>query len=209
MELTFTTKNDEFITDIVVSTIPPQLLVNSVSFSTKLDTNLIKIANNTYTWMKDSIKFAIVYKTPFWKEQGLSGVSFSNVGPFTEMYDHSNFENNKFALMGFLNGALVNESKEAREELIRAQLFKFFGEQGINYLSYEDKVWNKEKLVNFENDHFINPHFNNGHSIYQQEFLNGKFIVAGSETSASYGGYMEGAIYRGNEISEQLKNKFQ
>ncbi|WP_341222272.1 flavin monoamine oxidase family protein [Polaribacter atrinae] len=202
------TKNTEFKADIVVSTIPPQLLVNSVSFSTELDANLIKIANNTHTWMKDSIKFAIVYKTPFWKEQGLSGVGFSNVGPFTEMYDHSNFEDNKFALMGFLNGALKNESKEAREELIRAQLFKFFGEEGVNYLSYEDKVWNKEKLVNFENDYFINPHFNNGHSIYKQEFLNGKFIVAGSETSASYGGYMEGAIYRGNEITEQLKDKF-
>ena len=202
------TEKSAFIADVVVSTIPPQLLVNSVLFTSELDTKLIQIANNTHTWMKDSIKFAIVYKTPFWKEQGLSGVGFSNVGPFTEMYDHSNFKNNRFALMGFLNGALSNESKENREKKIQEQLFKFFGKDGLNYLSYEEKVWNKEGLLNFENNNFINPHFNNGHSVYQKEFLKGKFIIAGSETSTSYGGYMEGAIYRGNEVTAQLQNKF-
>ncbi|AUC85162.1 amine oxidase family, flavin-containing protein [Polaribacter sp. ALD11] len=202
------TEKSEFSAAIVISTIPPQLLVNSVSFSSELDTNLLQIANNTHTWMKDSIKFVLVYETPFWKEKGLSGVCFSNVGPFTEIYDHTNFENNRFGLMGFLHGGLVNESKKIREEKIREQLFKFFGEDGTNYLCYEEKVWNKEELINFENDRFITPHFNNGHSIYQQEFLNGKFIIAGSETSPSYGGYMEGAIYRGNQIVEYLKNKF-
>ncbi|MCL7763323.1 FAD-dependent oxidoreductase [Polaribacter sp. Z014] len=203
------TEKTVFIADIVISTIPPQLLVNSVSFSSKLDTNLIQIASNTHTWMKDSIKFAIVYKTPFWKEQGLSGVGFSNVGPFTEMYDHSNFEYNRFALMGFLNGDLANESRDNRERKIKEQLFKFFGKDGKNYLSYEEKVWNEEELLNFDNNKFIHPHFNNGHSVYLKEFLKGKFIIAGSETSSNYGGYMEGAIYRGNQIVEALKNKFQ
>jgi monoamine oxidase len=203
------TKSSTFTGDVVISTIPPQLLVNSVAFVSKLDANFIQIANNTHTWMKDAIKFAVVYKTPFWKEKGLSGVGFSNVGPFTEMYDHSNFENNHFALMGFLNRSLTNKSKSYREEKIREQLFKFLGEEGKNYLSYEEKVWNNENLLNFENDTFLRPHYNNGHPIYQQEFLNGKFIVAGSETSPKYGGYMEGAIYRGNQIATQLENKFQ
>jgi monoamine oxidase len=203
------TKSSTFTGDVVISTIPPQLLVNSVAFVSKLDTNFIQIANNTHTWMKDAIKFAVVYTTPFWKEKGLSGAGFSNVGPFTEMYDHSSFENNHFALMGFLNPSLTNKSKSYREEKIREQLFKFFGEEGKKYLSYEEKVWNNENLLNFENDTFLRPHYNNGHPIYQQEFLNGKFIVAGSETSAKYGGYMEGAIYRGNQIVTQLENKFQ
>jgi monoamine oxidase len=203
-----TTENSEFIADVVVSTIPPQLLVNSVKFSSELDSNLIQVANNTHTWMKDSIKFAIVYKTPFWKEQSLSGVGFSNVGPFTEIYDHSDFENNHFALMGFLNGNLVYETKQYREEKIQEQLYKFFGEEGKNYLSYQEKIWSEDKLVNFKNDQSISPHFNNGHLVYQQKYLKGKFIIAGSETSPSYGGYMEGAIYRGNQIVAQLKNIF-
>lgn len=204
-----TTQNTEFSADFVISTIPPQVLINTVDFHPSLDEKITQIANNTHTWMKDSIKFAIVYKTPFWKEKGLSGVGFSNIGPFTEIYDHSDFENNHFALMGFLHGNLSNETKICREEKVQNQLFKFFSEDGKNYLSYEEKVWNKEALVNFENNTFINPHFNNGNAIYQQEFLNGKFMIAGSETSPSFGGYMEGAIFRGNQIVEQLNNKFQ
>ena len=202
-----TTKTTKFSADVVIATIPPQVLVNTVDFHPSLDEKITQIANNTHTWMKDSIKFAIVYKTPFWREKGLSGVGFSNVGPFTEIYDHSDFENNHFALMGFLHGSLSNETKTFREEKVQNQLFKFFGEEGKNYLSYEEKVWNKEALVNFENDRFLNPHFNNGNVIYQQEFLKGKFIIAGSETSPNFGGYMEGAIFRGNQIVKRLKNK--
>ncbi|MDD7913290.1 flavin monoamine oxidase family protein [Polaribacter ponticola] len=202
------TEQSEFTADIVISTIPPQLLINSVKFSSKLDTNLIQVANNTHTWMKDSIKFALVYKTPFWKDKNLSGVAFSNIGPIAEMYEHSNFENNHFALMGFLNGRLINESKKQREAKIKEQLFKFFGEEGKNYLSYEEKIWNEDELLNFKNEKLIPPHYNNGHEIYQQEYLKDKFIIAGSETSKKYGGYMEGAIYRGNQIVAQLTHKF-
>lgn len=199
------TETSEFIADFVISTIPAQLLVNSVKFHPSLDEKLIQVANNTHTWMKDSIKFALVYKSPFWKTQGLSGVGFSNIGPFTEMYEHSDFENNYFALMGFLNGNLSNKTKLFREEKIKEQLYKFFGNEGKNYLSYEEKVWNKESLLNFENNKFINPHANNGHSVYQKRYLNDKLIIAGSETSSSFGGYMEGAIYRGNEIVNLIK----
>lgn len=200
------TKTLKFSADFVISTIPPQLLINTIQFSPRLDEKLIQVANNTHTWMKDSIKFSIIYNTPFWKEKGLSGVGFSNVGPFTEIYDHSDFENKHFALMGFINGNLANETKSFRENKIRIQLNKFFGDEGINYLSYEEKIWPQENLLNYKNKHFISPHFNNGHSIYQESFLNGKLIIGGSETSTSYGGYMEGAIYRGNQIVSQLKD---
>lgn len=202
------TENSNFRADIVVSTIPPHLLVNSIHFSLKLERDLIEVANNTHTWMKDSIKFAVIYKTPFWKEKGLSGVGFSNVGPITEMYDHSDIDNKTFALMGFLNGDLIKKTKDYRELLIKNQLLKFFGEDGKKYLYYEEKVWSEEMFLNIDNGEFLSPHSNNGHPIYQKEYLKGKFIVAGSETSPSYGGYMEGAIFRGNQIVNQLKNKF-
>jgi len=48
------------------------------------------------------------------------------------------------------------------------------------------RLWKyNEALVSFKNDQFLRPHANNRHQIYQQEFLNGKFRVAGSETSTS------------------------
>lgn len=202
------TQNSTYNTDFVISTIPPHLLINTVDFYPKLDNNLIQVANNTHTWMKDSIKFAVVYEKPFWRDQKLSGTGFSNSGPFTEVYDHSDFENNHFALMGFLNAALFDKTKAEREEKVQQQLYKFFGDNGKQYLTYVEKVWQRETLTNYNNNSYILPHNNNGHSVYKQIFLNEKLFIAGSETSSRYGGYMEGAICRGNEITEQLKNKF-
>ena len=198
------TEESEFHSDYVITTIPPQLLVNSIEFNPKLDKNLFQIATNTHTWMENSIKFAVTFKTAFWKEKGLSGVGFSNVGPFTEMYNHTDYENEKFALMGFLNSNLSSNTKGERENKVAEQLIKFFGSDGENCIAYEEKVWNQEPLLSAENSHFLAPHFNNGNPIYQNTFLNGKLIIAGSETSPSFGGYMEGAIYRGNEILNQL-----
>ncbi|WP_400079300.1 flavin monoamine oxidase family protein [Winogradskyella sp. R77965] len=201
------TENTKFTADKVVSTLPPHLLVNTIKFTPELSLDLLQVANNTHTWMKDSIKFAVIYKTRFWKSKGLSGVGFSNVGPFTELYDHSGVNNKNFALMGFLNGSLLNETQSYREQLVKNQLLKFFGDEGANYLSYNEKVWSTDVLTTSEHSNYLSPHSNNGHQIYQNHYFNNKFIVAGSETSPSYGGYMEGAIYRGNQIINQLKDK--
>jgi len=111
-----------------------------LAFPSQLDAHLIQIEKHTHTWMKDSIKFAITYKTPFWQEKGLSGAGFSHVGAFKEMYEHSDFENNHFAFMGFLNGGFADRTRIYREEKIKEQLFQFFGKKGKNDLSYEEKV---------------------------------------------------------------------
>ena len=203
--VTVNTEKNTFTADLVISTIPPQLFVNSVEFTEHLDPKLIEIANNTHTWMKDSVKFSLVYKSPFWEKQTLSGAGFSNVGPFTEMYNHTDYEHTNFALVGFLNAALIEKTVEQREEEIKKQLYKFFGEDGVNYSSYEEKIWTNEPLLNFKNDAYISPHFNNGHAIYKTHALKNKLIIGGTETSSSYGGYMEGAIYRGNEIVAEIE----
>ncbi|CAL2076195.1 flavin monoamine oxidase family protein [Tenacibaculum sp. 190524A05c] len=198
------TTNSTYYCDTVISTLPPKLLVNSIQFSPELPSDVIQIANKTHTWMRDSIKFSVVYDTPFWRKNGLSGVAFSNVGPFTELYDHSNASDNGFALMGFLNGALAPLSLEQRKQKVIDQLIKFFGEEATQHISYEEKVWRNEELSTFPDNQFIMPHQHNGHSIYQKSFLNGQLLISGSETSKEFGGYMEGAVRRAFNIVENL-----
>jgi monoamine oxidase len=200
------TEKATFSGDFVISTIPPQLLVNTVTLPHEINKKLLQIANNTHTWMQGSIKFGVVYKTAFWKQQGLSGAGFSNVGPFTEIYDHTDYENKHFALVGFINETLVHATSQQREKEVRTQLLRFFGDEGGNYCSYQEKAWPEDTCVHFKNTIYLRPHANNGHPIYQEKFLDGKLIIGGSETSKKYGGYMEGAIFRGNEIVNQLKN---
>jgi len=144
--------------------------------------------------MGESIKIALSYKEPFWNEEQLSGTIFSSVGPIPEMYDHSNFEESRFALKGFLNGAYYAISKEARLELILNQLQKYYGPRALDYMSYEELVWTNEDYTSTPYAQHVLPHQNNGHDLYQRVYLDGGLYFAGTETSAEFSGYMEGAV---------------
>jgi monoamine oxidase len=72
----------------------------------------------------------------------LLGSVFSQAGLATEIYDHTNVEETKFALKGFLNGSANHYTFEERKQKVITQLAHYFGEEAQNYASYNDKVWN-------------------------------------------------------------------
>ena len=106
-ELLVYTLSLEFKASIVVSTLPPYLLTQSIDIQPALPRTLLDIAEQTHTWMGESIKVSLTYQHPFWRGRQSSGTIFSNVGPIPEMYDHSNQEDNLFALKGFFKRLLL------------------------------------------------------------------------------------------------------
>ena len=180
--------------DKVISTIPPNLLVNSVVFEPNLPENFTQLAKKTHTWMGESIKFAVEYKTPFWKQNNYSGTLFSQASIIQEMYDHSTADNSGFALKGFLNGGTAVLSMEERKEKVIAQLTTFFGPEAKDYVAYFENVWRKEPLTFQPYEQLVLAHQNNGHSIFKKPFQNGKLYVSGAETATQNPGYMDGAI---------------
>ncbi|MDY8134504.1 flavin monoamine oxidase family protein [Aquimarina sp. 2201CG5-10] len=195
---------NRYTTNKIVSTLPPMLLVNSIQFDPQLSKEVIEIANHTHTWMGESIKFGVSYSKPFWKENNLSGIAFSNVGPITELYDHSNLENTKYALKGFLHDRMYLESKEHRKSKVMHQLQKFFGDQALQYLKYEEVVWRQESNTSTNTDRYITPHQNNGHPIYQIQLFDQNFFMAGTETALHFGGYMDGAVRSAQSTYQKL-----
>jgi len=189
-----TTSKGEFQGHIVVSTLPPNLFATKVRCTPSLPKEVIAIAKSTHTWMGESIKFGISYAQPFWKNKGFSGTIFSNVGPVTEVYDHTNFEERKFALKGFLNSGLSADTKEQREVKVLAQLTKLFGKDASDYLQYEECVWAQEKNTFVPYKNYVLPHQNNGHAVFQKSYFNNQLHFSGAETSSQFGGYMEGAV---------------
>lgn len=183
-----------FQSDFVISTIPPNLLANTISFSPELSQEVLEIAKKTHTWMAESIKFGVTYENSFWKEKNFSGSVFSQINIIQEQYDHSDYQNKTFALIGFLNGSSVKLTKQEREKRVITQLTNFFGEEASNHLGYYEKVWSENYLLFFPYSDFVFPHQNNGNPIYNNSFFNHKFLISGTETSPKYGGYMEGAI---------------
>ena len=201
-----TIKGDNFIISAkqVISTLPPNLFVNRIEVTPRLPQTLTSLACQTHTWMGESIKVGLTYSRPFWRAKNMSGTIFSNVGPIPEMYDHSNYDDNCFALKGFLNGSYFSLTKEERLKMVLDQLQKYYGEMAKNYLTYEETVWRNEKFT-FENykDHIL-PHQNNGHEMYRQSYLEGKLILAGAETASDFPGYMEGAVRSANFVIDNL-----
>ena len=155
--------------------------------------------------MGDSIKFGVSYKKPFWKENKYSGTIFSNVGPITELYDHSNDKNTKFALKGFLQSGVYQETKEKRKSKVIDQLYKFFGQDVLKYTEYTEEIWRTESNTFEDIDDFIFPHQNNGHALYKKSFFDNNLFIGGTETSTDFGGYMEGAVRSAQSIYQKLK----
>lgn len=201
------TSKKTMITDFVISTIPQSLLVSKVKFNPNLPDQLVHIAKNTHTWMQDSIKIALVYKTPFWRAKGISGTVFSNVGPITELYDHSNYNLHGFALCGFINGAMSEYSKAERQAKILMQLEKIFGKEALNYSDYHETIWSEEEYTkNISQEGFVFPHQNNGHPIFRENYYNGRLFLSGTETASEFPGYMEGAIIAAKHVASVILN---
>jgi len=198
------TSIQEIESKIVVSTLPPFLLSKTIDIQPNLPKSTQEIMRQTHTWMGESIKIGLHYKTPFWRAKNLSGTIFSSVGPIPELYDHSNFEDNQYALKGFLNGNYFSLSKEERLNLILKQLRKYFGTQAEGYLKYEEKVWRKEAFTFASYENHVLPHQNNGHPLFRQSYFDGKFFIAGSETATAFPGYMEGAVRSAQFIANSI-----
>ena len=196
--------SQEFLVDKVVSTLPPHLFSKSIDVEPKLPEELTLIQSETHTWMGESIRMAIAYSKPFWRDSKLSGTVFSNAGPVVELYDHSDFSDDAFALSGFINNEFRRLSKEERFELILAQLEKYYGSTVRDYISYHECDWQNEQFTFTSYDSYMAPHRNNGHPLYRQSYLEGRLYLAGTETAAKNPGYMEGAVYSAWDVYRQL-----
>jgi len=197
------TQNGQYPADLVVSTLPPFLLKQTIAVSPTLPVELLELADKTHTWMGESIKVGLTYARPFWRESHTSGTIFSSVGPVGEMYDHSDDENAHFALKGFLNGAYAATTREQRMAVVTAQLQKYYGAAALDYLTYEETVWSDEPFTYFPYRSQLLPHQNNGQASYREPLLNGQFFLAGAETAPGHPGYMDGAV-ESARITHQL-----
>ena len=198
------TTQNQFNADIVILTLPPKLLHDHISFLPSLPSSLTDIAAQTHTWMAESIKVALSYDTPFWRDANTSGTVMSNAGPITELYDHSNQEGSRFALKGFMNEAYYSLSKKERRELTLDHLQKFFGNKVDDYLSYRETVWRDEPYTFAEYQKHIIPHQHNGEPVFQKWYWDHSLLIAGSETAQAFPGYMDGAVESARTVTKKI-----
>jgi len=201
--LKVTTTRGDFEFEAVIWCAPPKLFIEQVKVVPTLPQQLQDVMRQTHTWMEDSIKLAVTYTKPFWREQGLPTSLFSNEGPIIEFYDHSDKANQHFALCGFVHPNFNHTDAKTKRKAVEAQLVEVFGEEGLKFNGYYETVWQKENFTGNKQPIGLVPHQNNGHQIFQKPIFE-KLHFANTETSPHYGGYMEGAVYSAKKLADQL-----
>ena len=203
---TIASNNGHFSVEKIIITLPPKLASN-LKYNPELPEHLHRAMSTTHTWMSNAIKVGINYKIPFWKTKGFSGTLIGQVAPVVELYDHSNYDESAFALMGFVNESLRALSANERKTQIISYLEKHLGTEAKNYSQYLEKDWSKDEFTSVKslNSYYLSPRY--GDPVFNSFYLMEKLWFSGTETAPPHGGYMEGAVTSGIIAAEKLLNK--
>ncbi|OYT87784.1 MAG: amine oxidase [Burkholderiales bacterium PBB6] len=191
----------------VTVTLPPRLFAQDLACAPAWPGELMQAMHATPTWMAGHAKFAAVYAQPFWREAGLSGMAMSQRGPMSEIHDASDEHGATAALFGFVGAAPGYRAGVGREALVQqslAQLVRLFGPQAATPLWCDLKDWAQAPLTATPADHRPLSH----HPAYQQAVVpepwRQRVWLAGTERSAQFGGYLEGALDAAERAVEGL-----
>ena len=195
----------------VVLTLPPRLVTETISFTPTLPSTVTTALHNTQTWMGQAMKAVLIYGKPFWREKGLSGLGISHVGPIQQFHDTTSFHDTTpgdealAALFGWLgndSGGRQMPLAERRQAVI-AQTVRMFGPEAADPLHYAEMNWATQPYTSqsliVEQEH---PRY--GHPELQEPQLTGRLHWATTEASPLNGGYLDGAIYRGEVVAAGL-----
>jgi monoamine oxidase len=189
-----TTDKDEYRFDHVIITLPPRLTQQSLRFEPPLPIKLQNDLVSIPTWMGHSVKCVIEFKTPFWREMGLSGFCFSHSGPMGEIHDACTFE--RYALFGFIRSDTDISTIEIQ---VRQQLQRLFGESASPIIGFHCVDWRKEQFTSVEID--ARPLMEHPNYGVDCDYFNDKITFIGTETSYYEGGYLEGALASTDKIN--------
>lgn len=191
----------------VIVTIPPRLLAQDIQFTPQWPAKMQQRMRDTPTWMAQHAKFVAVYPTAFWREQGWSGTAISQWGPVSEIHDASDSSGQNAALFGFI-GANAAYRAGIGEAALRKQILKqlgnIFGDQATAPLSLHLQDWSQQAFTASASDRYplaMHPQYRNAE--VPDEWAS-RLWLAGTERSAEFGGYLEGALDAAERAVSQL-----
>ena len=192
--------------DMVVMTIPPELASTMITYHPDLTPETRHALRSTPIWEGQVIKVFLVYDTPFWRKAGLSGHMISEEGPIHEMYDASPADP-----FGVLVGLIRHQSRayhllpDERKSAIMAQIRRIYGWEANELKHYSEVNWAYDEYSSFRTG--ATDQGTTGTLMLQQPFMNGKLYWGGADVSTVSRGYLDGGIYRANEIAQAIMLK--
>ncbi|MFQ3221635.1 MAG: monoamine oxidase [Paraglaciecola sp.] len=191
--------------------LPPRMIVKYLTPHKWISQPVIDDLSRQQTWMSAQAKFVAVYKTPFWRETGLSGQAFSRVGPMVEIHDATAGDDEGFALFGFIGLPVSIRNQMSDEQIIakcQQQLVAIFGQEALTPQGCYLVDWSQDPWVATAEDMGESPRhasFNLDH--YQAELSTLNVHLIGSEFAQFEAGYIEGALMAVNKGMYEITGK--
>jgi monoamine oxidase len=153
------------------------------------------------------IKCNVVYESPFWRADGLTGQATGDKGPVKVVFDNSPPSGSPGILLAFLEGAharvLNRVSPDERRAAVVGSLVEFFGPQAAAVVEFVELDWAEEEWTRG----CYGAHFPCGVWTQYGPALRqpcGRIHWAGAETATVWSGYMDGALQSGARAATEV-----
>ena len=156
--------------------------------------------------MGSVIKVHVVYPTPFWRNEGLSGFALSFDDPFAVTLDNSPADASCGILVGFIEGAHARRvggwPMTERRDMVIACLTRWYGPQAAEPTEYVERDWTIEEYTRgcYGGRLGAGVWTQYGRALAEPV---GLIHWAGAETSDVWNGYMEGAVRSGQRAATE------
>jgi monoamine oxidase len=148
------------------------------------------------------MKVHLTYPTPFWRDEGLSGQSFTIPGPYFWSVDNSPPDGSPGALMAFTDGSSLPATEQERKRTLCDAFARCFGKQALNPTAYYEQDWAREKWTRA----CVSP-FPPGVLTRYGPILRsatGSLVWSGTETAEIWAQSMDGAVRSGHRAALQV-----
>ncbi|NRQ37915.1 FAD-dependent oxidoreductase [Nonomuraea sp. NN258] len=153
------------------------------------------------------LKTHAVYDRPFWRDQGLSGISTSNDGPLTETADNTPPGGPGAVLTSFAYGAEAHRLRAmdaaARRRAVLERLAALFGARALEAREFVEYDWSAQPWTRGCFSGHPVPGAWTGYGPALRAPV-GVLHWAGTETATRWNGYFDGAVESGRRAAAEV-----
>jgi monoamine oxidase len=153
------------------------------------------------------MKVVLAYERPWWRDAGLSGIGYCDVGPVQMVVDSGGDAIGGGVLACFITGRAVERygrlALGARKAAVRESLTRMFGPPAARWVAYAECDWTSESYSRGGPVGLMGPGTlgRYGHLLRRPE---DRVHWAGTDTATVWNGYMDGAVRSGETAASEV-----
>jgi monoamine oxidase len=189
----------------VIVAMPPSQ-ASAIAFSPELPAD--RLALQAGMAMGRCAKVLIAYASPWWREQGLSGIGIGDLPTLELCADSSDPRSGVGVLATFVvghrHGVWSALDAERRRQAVLDDLVALFGPRAATPLAYQEQDWPREPFVGGAYAAWMPPGLWSaaGETLRRPH---GRVHWAGTETATRWAGFFDGAVRSGEEAAEAVR----